>query len=189
VTTTTPAAGIAVSEDDLGASWSPGCPVGAEDLRLLTIRYHGFDGQVKTGYLIVGARWAEPVLEVFGRLFDAGFPIEKMVPTSEYGGDDDASMADYNTSGFNCRTVSGTSRWSEHAYGRAIDINPLINPFVNVGSVQPPAGEAYLERDPTTAGLITDGDVVVEAFASIGWGWGGHWRTAQDYQHFSSTGR
>ena len=102
-------------------------------------------------------------------------------------GSDDASMAADNTSGFNCRRVPGTRTWSQHAFGLAIDINPLENPFVHDGIVDPPGGRRYLDRSHFRRGMIRPGDVVVGAFASIGWSWGGRW-SSPDYQHFSLTG-
>jgi hypothetical protein len=99
-------------------------------------------------------------------------------------------MAANNTSAFNCRKVSGSRRWSEHAYGRAIDVNPLRNPYVTRGGrVSPPAGRPYANRSLRAAGMIHGGDRVVRAFATAGWEWGGHWSGSRDYQHFSSTGR
>jgi hypothetical protein len=106
----------------------------------------------------------------------------------EFGGDDDRSMTANNSSGFNCRPVSGTSRWSEHAYGRAVDINPRQNPYVTArGAVLPPEGEAFVDRRHVRPGMVDES--VVDAFARIGWRWGGSWRSGQDYQHFSATGR
>jgi hypothetical protein len=99
-------------------------------------------------------------------------------------------MAANNTSAFNCRFVSGTARWSEHAYGRAIDINPVQNPYVSSsGRASPPAGAAYVDRSRRAPGMIHAGDAVVRAFAAVGWGWGGSWRGVKDYQHFSASGR
>jgi poly-gamma-glutamate synthesis protein (capsule biosynthesis protein) len=107
----------------------------------------------------------------------------------DYGGSDDASMDADNTSAFNCRNVAGTSRWSEHAYGRAIDINPVENPYVAGSHVSPAAGRAFLDRSQRRPGVVRAGDAVVRAFARVGWGWGGDFSSAQDYQHFSASGR
>jgi D-alanyl-D-alanine carboxypeptidase len=171
------------------ASWRPGCPVSLEDLRLLTLTHWGFDGQVHRGELVVHKDQARAVKEAFRALFKARFPIKRMRLVDVYGGDDDRSMAANNTSGFNCRTVEGSSSWSEHAYGRAIDINPIQNPAVEGGRVSPPTGARYLDRSRRRKGLIRANDAVVRAFASIGWGWGGYWASLKDYQHFSATGR
>jgi hypothetical protein len=170
-------------------SWRPGCPVPLEDLRLLTLTHWGFDGGVHRGELVVHKDQARAVQDVFRALFRARFPIKRMQLVDVYGGDDDRSMAANNTSGFNCRGVAGGSSWSEHAYGRAIDINPIQNPEVRDGRVSPPAGSRYLERSRRVRGLIRADDAVVRAFAAVGWGWGGYWTSLKDYQHFSATGR
>jgi hypothetical protein len=171
-----------------------GCPVALPDLRHLTVSHVGFDGEPRTGELVVHADVARQVVAVFGRLYDARWPIERMQLVDVHRGDDDRSMAANNTSAYNCRTVAGTSRWSEHAYGRAVDVNPVQNPYVQGSSVAPPAGAEYADVDRSNGaevprGVIRDGDVVVTAFRSIGWGWGGHWTGSKDYQHFSASGR
>jgi hypothetical protein len=174
----------------LHSSWRPGCPVPLEDLRLLTLEHWGFDGTEHRGELVVHADHAEAVVGVFRTLFEARFPIERMELVDAFGADDDAVMAANDTSGFNCREVVGRPGvWSQHASGLAIDINPLVNPYVlGPDDVRPPAGVAYLDRTRDAAGLIRDGDVAVAAFAAIGWEWGGTW-DMPDYQHFSATGR
>jgi len=170
-------------------SWRPGCPVPLSDLRYVVVDFWGFDGLEHRGELVVHADWADNIASVFGELFVARFPIERMVLVDDYDGDDNRSMAANNTSAFNCRFVAGTTRWSEHAYGRAIDINPVQNPYLTGSIVQPPAGTAYLDRSLDEPGMIHAGDAVVTAFVGIGWGWGGDWTTSKDYQHFSVTGR
>jgi hypothetical protein len=174
----------------LHASWRPGCPVALEDLRLLSLDHWGYDGTEHRGELVVHADHADAVVGAFRSLFEARFPIERMELVDAFGGDDDAVMAANVTSGFNCREVVGRPGvWSQHASGLAIDVNPLVNPYVlSPDDVRPPAGAAYLDRSVDAAGLIRDGDVVVAAFAAIGWEWGGGW-TMPDYQHFSATGR
>jgi hypothetical protein len=178
-----------VSAAELGASWHPGCPVGPAALVRLTLSYLGFDGAARTGDLIVARRVALVVIADLRDLFVAGFPIERMQPVSAYGGDDEASMAADNTSAFNCRVVAGSSSWSMHAYGEAIDINPLINPSVSGGVVDPPSGAPHVDRSVPESGKIAPGSFVVGVFASRGWGWGGNWTAEKDYQHFSSNGR
>lgn len=173
------------------ASWRPGCPVPLDELRLLTLTHWRFDGRPQQGELVVAATYAEDIVSVFRRLFDERFPIESMRLVDDFGGDDNRSMAANNTSAFNCRPATGSNRWSEHAYGRAVDINPIQNPYVTrSGAVLPPAGAAHTTRDAaTTPGLITGDSPVVTAFRDIGWIWGGNWSSGQDYQHFSATGR
>ena len=176
--------------DRMSASWRAGCPVPLDDLRLIALTHWGFDGRPRSGELVVAAQYVDGIVSVFQRLFDERFPIESVRLVDEFGGDDDRSMAANNTSGFNCRPATGSNRWSEHAYGRAIDINPIQNPYVTrSGAVLPPAGAAHTRRDPATPGLITRDGPVVAAFHEIGWIWGGNWASGKDYQHFSATGR
>jgi hypothetical protein len=180
-----------VSAEELGASWDPavaGCTP-PEGLRALTVSHWGYDGQVHEGRIIVEAAQAERVVAAFGDVYAARFPIERMVPISEYGGDDQASMRANNTSGYNCRTVAGSSKLSQHALGRAVDINPLVNPYVQGGTVDPPEGAPWADRSRGEPGMIKAGDAVVRAFARQGWGWGGAWSSGPDYQHLSASGR
>jgi hypothetical protein len=167
-----------------GVSWKPGCPVPLSQLRLITLRYIGFDGAVHSGEIVMHADLAQATVRIFGKLFDARFPIRKMQRVEPYGADDNLSMADDNTSGFNCRTIEGSTRWSRHAYGRAIDINTVENPYLLNGRILPPAGSAYLNRANVRPGMIVAGDVVTRAFAAEGFRWGGDYRTNKDYQHF-----
>jgi hypothetical protein len=171
------------------SSWQPGCPVPLEDLRLLTLRHWGFDGRVRRGELVVHEDEARPVVRAFRELFRARFRIERMELVDAYDGDDERSMAANNTSAFNCRGVPGSTAWSEHAYGRAIDINPIQNPEVRNGEVSPATGRAFVDRPRAARGMVLAGGPVVGAFAAIGWGWGGDWRSLRDYQHFSANGR
>ncbi|HYY32779.1 MAG TPA: M15 family metallopeptidase [Gaiellaceae bacterium] len=173
----------------VGSSWHPGCPVRIRNLRLLKLDYWGYDGSVHRGRMVVNARQAAHVVTVFRKLFYAHFQIRRMRLIDVYGADDDRSLAANNTAAFNCRFVAGTSRWSMHAYGLAVDINPVQNPYVNGSHASPPAGRAYLDRTRHATGMIHAGDVVVRAFASVDWEWGGYWSWPTDYQHFSSNGR
>lgn len=170
------------------SSWRTGCPVGLDDLRLLSLPYRGFDGRIHRGEIVVHRDHAPAVAGIFETLFAAGFPIERMRLVDEFGGDDERSMAANNTSGFNCRRATGSSgRWSAHAFGAAVDINPVQNPYVSGGRILPPAGSAYLDRSRRRPGMIVAGDPVVGAFRAIGWAWGGTFRTLKDYQHFSAS--
>jgi len=173
-----------------GVSWRPGCPVGFRDLRLLRVNHWGFDGGVHRGRLVVHRDAAAGMLRTMRRLYRLRFPIRQMRLVDAYGADDRSSMAADNTSAFNCRFVAGQPGvWSEHAYGRAIDVNPIENPYATgSGYVSPPAGAPYANRSRHVRGMIHRGGPVVEAFASIGWGWGGNWAWPKDYQHFSATG-
>lgn len=173
----------------LGSSWHAGCPVPLDRLRLVRVTYVGLDAEARHGRLVVHRHWADDLLEVFRRLYGRAFPIRRVRLVDRYGADDRTSMRHDNTSAFNCRTVAGTDVWSQHAYGRAIDINPVENPYVDGSSVSPRRGRAYVDRSDVRPGMIVKRDVVWRAFRRIGWEWGGAWRSAQDYQHFSSNGR
>ena len=172
-----------------GVSWRAGCPVALDDLALLEVDHVGFDGERHRGRLVVAASVADGVLDAFRALFEAGFPIERVQLVDAYGADDHRSMAANNTSAFNCRVVPGTTRWSEHAYGTAVDVNPVQNPYVRADVVEPPAGAAYLDRTDVRLGMIVRPGPVLDAFAALGWSWGGEWSSAKDYQHLSASGR
>jgi hypothetical protein len=173
-----------------GVSWRRGCPVGLADLRAVRATYHGFDGSDRTGTLIVHRDVATKVLTVLRRLYEDGFPIRRMAPVDAYGGSDYRSIEADNTSAFNCRYVDGTTRWSEHAYGRAIDVNPIENPSVtSSGTTSHAASRPYLRRTPFRDGMAAEGHALVRAFDAVGFGWGGRWSGAKDYQHFSASGR
>ncbi len=133
---------------------------------------------------------AADVVHVFRRLFAAGYPIRKMRLIDAYGGSDFRSIEADNTSAFNCRRAAGSGSWSNHAYGKAIDLNPIENPYVAGGRVYHDASRAYVDRSKRRRGMVHAGDVVVRSFAAVGWGWGGAWSGGvKDYQHFSWNGR
>jgi hypothetical protein len=177
-----------VRQQDVRYSYRAGCPVAPADLRLVRVSYYGFDGAAHVGAIVVHRRVARDVVSVFRRLYVARFPIRRMTPVSAYRGSDDASMAADNTSGFNCRRAVGGSGWSQHAYGLAIDVNPVENPYVLGGNTLPPAGRRYLDRSRVRRGMAVAGGTLVRAFAAVGWSWGGRWTGSADYQHFSATG-
>lgn len=180
----------AVREAMTGASWRPGCPVALDELRLVRASYVGFDGRAHTGRIVVHREVAADVLAVLRRLYAARFPIRRMTPVDAYGASDFRSIEADNTSAFNCRYVDGTTRWSDHAYGRAIDLNPIENPYVTAaGTTSHPASRPYLRRSPYRPGMAVEGGVVVRAFEAAGFGWGGRWSGDRDYQHFSPSGR
>ena len=173
-----------------GVSWHKGCPVGFNQLRLITPTYRTPDGGVATGQLVVHRDVASLMVRVLKRLWKANYPIERMELVDAYGGDDWQSIEANNTSAFNCRAATGSSNWSNHAYGRAIDINPIQNPWVENGKVFHKASWKYIDRSKRRSPLmILPGDKVVKAFAAEGWGWGGSWTGGTlDLQHFSPSG-
>ena len=180
----------AVRAQMTGVSWRPGCPVGLAGLRLITLTYRGFDGRAHAGRLVANKDAASAVVGVFRRLYAARFPIRRMELVDRYGGDDFRSIEADNTSAFNCRAATGSSGWSQHAYGRAIDVNPIENPYVAAdGTTAHSAGRSYLDRSRHRPGMAYEGGALVEAFRARGWGWGGTWSGIKDYQHFSTTGR
>jgi hypothetical protein len=170
------------------STWRPECPVRVEDLRYLTVSFWGFDGRPHTGEMLVNARVAPDVVQVFGKLYAAGFPVEEMrvVPASELNlpptGDGN------NTTAFVCRPARGQTRWSAHAYGLAIDLNPFCNPYQRGDLVLPELASAYLDRKSQRPGMVRASDTAVGAFRAIGWTWGGTWSSPRDYMHFSATG-
>jgi hypothetical protein len=175
-----------------GSSWHPGCPVPLSGLRYLRLAHWGFDRRRHAGELVVAASAVPAIRRAFATLFRARFPIRRMRLVDDYGASDSASIEADNTSAFNCRKATGSSQWSEHAYGRAIDVNPIENPYVYPdGTTVHAASRPYLDRARHRSGMAFHGGVLVRAFAAAGWRWGGDWRppSATDYQHFSSTGR
>lgn len=169
-------------------SWRPGCPVHWRNLRVLRVRTWGFDGRAHFGRLMLHKGQARRIAWVMRVLYRRQYPIRRMKLIDAYGSDDHRSMNADNTSAFNCRLVAGTSRWSMHAYGTAIDLNPIENPYVSGSHVSPPAGRPYADRTPHRPGMIHRRGFVVRAFARVGWEWGGNWPGTRDYQHFSLTG-
>jgi hypothetical protein len=179
-----------VTAAELGRSWHAGCPVGPPDLRKLLVSYVGFDGRSHRGVLVVNRAVTDELTVAFRRLYAARFPIRRMLPVAAYGGSDDRSMAADNTSAFNCRyaVATGPKRWSVHAYGEAVDVNTVENPYLEGGRVLPPAGRRFTDRTKVRRGMAVAGGVLVRAFAAAGWQWGGRWRGSPDWQHFSKTG-
>lgn len=199
ITTTTPTTtGVAAFEatvDPVTAAsvphtWRPGCPVGTAQLRMIHLTYWGFDGRPHPGSIVVSAAVVNPVITAFRTLYQERFPIREMVPEDAYNGSDNAAAAADDTSGFNCRyaVAPGPPSWSVHAFGEAIDVNDIENPYVEGSTVIPPAGVAYENRSIVRPGMAVPGGELVEAFASVGWQWGGRWTGSPDYQHFSATG-
>ena len=183
-----PASVETVTAADLGASWHPGCPVSPGQLRRISLDHLGVDGRRHRGQLIVQEKLVPQVIAIFEQLYWLGYPIQRMRTAEKYrDADDELSMEDNNTSAFNCRTIPGSGHWAKHAYGRAVDLNPVLNPYVDAsGDCQPKNARGYLDRGRTDPGLIHDRDSTVRTFTDRGWRWGGHWRSPIDYQHFET---
>jgi D-alanyl-D-alanine carboxypeptidase len=174
-----------------GRFWRPGCPVALSDLRLLTVRHYGWDGDVTTGQVVVNTSVARPLISVFSRLYELKFPIRHLRFADLYG----PGPTPPDTSGsFHCRPPAPSpcpgskpgSSWSMHAYGLAVDLNPWENPYVGCGISYHPDAKRYIDRTPLRKGMVTP--AVVRAFRSVGWGWGGDWTGVKDWMHFSATG-
>ena len=178
-----------------GRSWHRGCPVPLSGLRVLTVTHWGFDRRVHTGQLVVRGSAAAPLARVFRRLYALRFPIRHMRLADAYGPARSRPADGDVTAAFECRQAvpspcsggTGTGSWSEHAYGEAVDLNPIENPYVGCGRTRERGSLPYLDRTRLRRGMVTP--AVVQAFRAIGWGWGGTWRHAQDYMHFSASGR
>ena len=182
--------GSHVTAADLGKSWHSGCPVGPDQLRKLSLTYWGFDHTAHQGHLVVRGRIVSDIVTAFRAMYHGRFPIRRMRPVSVYDGDDNVSMRHDNTSAFNCRYAvsSGAKHWSMHAYGEAVDINTVENPYYLDGRVRPKKGEPYMDRSNVRPGMIVSGSIPLTVFTNLGWGWGGNWSGSPDYQHFSTTG-
>ncbi|WP_203928917.1 M15 family metallopeptidase [Virgisporangium ochraceum] len=181
----------AATAADVPKSWRAGCPVGPDRLAVLRLSYWDFDGRPRVGTLIAHRDVAAGLVTVFETLYRERFPIRRLDPVDAFDGSDDASMAADNTSAFNCRraVAAGAPTWSEHAYGRAIDVNPVENPYLFDRRVLPPAGSDYVDRANRRPGMAVPGGILVTAFAKAGWSWGGEGRSHPDYQHFSTSGK
>jgi hypothetical protein len=169
-------------------SWRGDCPRSISELRLVHVLHWSGPEEIRWGELVIAAEEAQNIVDIFEEIYLARFIIPQIRRIDHYEANDDLSMAANNTSAFNCRTIKGTEVWSQHSFGDAIDINPLWNPWVRGSIIDPPEAADFVDRSNLRPGMITDGDVVVRAFSSRGWKWGGHWNGKKDYQHFSVNG-
>ncbi len=171
-----------------GKSWPEGCTIAREDLRYLSLLYKDVEGNVHEGEMICNKKIADTLIDIFRQLYEADYPIEKMVLIDEYAGDDDASMSDNNTSCFNYRVVSGTNNLSKHAMGLAVDLNPRYNPYIRkvngAESIEPENGKEYADRSQDFQYKIDKEDLAYKLFTQAGFTWGGSWKSVKDYQHF-----
>ena len=174
-----------------GHSWHEGCPVHYKNLRYLTMTYIDFTGKERTGEMIVHKAVAKEVTEIFKKLYKSGYPIRQMRLVSDFGGSDWKSIDADNTSAFNCRNATGSHKWSKHSYGRAIDLNPLENPYIShSGYIAHKASQKFRKRQhqhhsAADRAVLLQNDPAVQVFKAHGWTWGGDWKGVKDYQHFS----
>ncbi len=171
-----------------GKSYKEDCTVPREDLRYLRISCVGADGSAYIGEMVAAADLAEDLLDIFRQLYEAGYPIERMQLIDDYDASDQASMEANNTTCFNFRQIAGSTKLSNHSLGRAVDINPLYNPYVkktaNGTIYDPPVAEAYADRDKDFPYKIDHDDLCYQLFTAHGFTWGGDWNSVKDYQHF-----
>ena len=170
------------------STWAQGCPVKASELAWLRLTFRGFDHRRHTGELLVNRSVTSDLVAVFRQLYAAGFPIEQMRITGRAEQRAKPTGDGNDTGAFNCRPVRGSTVFSQHAYGLAVDVNPFQNPYVKGDLVLPELAGAYTDRSWRRPGMILPGGPVVRAFASIGWTWGGTWHSLKDLQHFSRNG-
>ncbi len=171
-----------------GRSWHAGCPVGFDHLRDVHVSFLNFSRHREVGELIVNRDAVPAVVAAFRWMYEHGALVRQMRLVDYLNGDDERSMRADNTSAFNCRLVPGTTVWSQHSFGRAVDVNPLENPEIQHGVIDPPTARRFADRSQQLVGMIHRGDVVWTAFARVKWTWGGQWHSLKDYQHFSANG-
>ena len=168
-----------------GGSYRSGCPVGLSDLRYIQLEYIDFSGDTKSGELIVHRTVADDIVSVFAKLYKQRYPIKSMRLVSDYDASDFRSIEADNTSAFNCRHATGSKKWSKHSYGKAIDINPIENPYVSrSGRIAHKKSLVFRKRSHLNRAVILKNDLIVKEFKARGWRWGGDWRSIKDYQHF-----
>jgi poly-gamma-glutamate synthesis protein (capsule biosynthesis protein) len=174
-----------------GNSYRQGCPVSLDKLRYIQLSYIGFDQKDHTGELIVHKDVAQDIVDIFAKLYDARYPIHQMRLVSHFQGNDWRSIEADNTSAFNCRNATHSHKFSKHAYGKAIDINPIENPYISrTGHISHKASYRYKNRTlkspntPQNRAIITKDSLVYKLFIAHHWSWGGDWHYTKDYQHF-----
>lgn len=175
-------------------SYKEDCTIPRKELRYIRVLHYTQEGNIRLGELVCNKDIAQDLVEIFRELFDAKYPIERMVLIDNYDAQDQLSMAENNTSCFNFRFVGGTKKLSNHSQGRAIDINALYNPYVKRRSngtlhVEPAAGRAYADRTKRFKYKIDRSDLCYKLFIKHGFRWGGDWKSVKDYQHFEKTRR
>ena len=171
-----------------GKSYKVNCPIPLSDLRYLQILHKDLNGKTLNGEMICNVKIAESVLDIFQRLFEASYPIEKVRLIDEYDADDELSMRDNNSSSFNFRFVSFTNRISLHGYGMAVDINPRYNPYIKIVDgekiISPENSVEFEDRSKNFPYKIDENDLCYKLFRAHGFEWGGSWNDSKDYQHF-----
>lgn len=177
---------VPITPHELPYTYGPGCPVEPTSLMRLNFVHYDFSGNINLGSLVIHKATLEGVASVLASAFEMRYPIHSAIPLDHaaYKGDDDISMSSNNSSAFNYRKIAGTARLSNHSFGLAIDINPLLNPYLEAtGKWSPPEGAKYIDRTKIIEGMLHPEHPLVYAFARNGFTWGGHWERP-DYHHF-----
>ncbi|MCX6155462.1 MAG: M15 family metallopeptidase [Candidatus Kapabacteria bacterium] len=156
-----------------------------DSLILLTVDYYSYDGKLHRGQLLINKAVEKDIRSVFNLICEIRFPVKKVIPIVKYNWDDDASMADNNTSAFNYRNIAGTDRLSNHSFGRAVDLNPFSNPVIHLDGSVNPKGAKYNKNFP---GTLRESDQIVKKFEGLGWRWGGKFKQYKDNHHFDKEG-
>jgi hypothetical protein len=153
-----------------------------KEQRIIEVEYFSFDRELHRGQIVINAKLVNEIKEVFNLIKEIKFPIQSAIPIGDlrFLNDDDKSIYANNTSAFNYRFIARTKKISNHSYGKAIDINPLINPYFKGDYIFPPDGQ-YIPGNP---GVIVKDDPIYSLFTRLGWEWGGNWSDRKDYQHF-----
>ena len=172
-----------------GKSYKTGCTLARTDLRYLRVLHRNAEGKPQLGEMVCHKKIANILLEVFRKLYEANYRIERMVLVDNYDAVDERSMAANNTSAFNYRAVAGSRTLSKHSRGLAVDINPLYNPCLKLrtGKVLPQEGAAYAKNRDSRKDIpykIDHNDLAYKLLHAKGFTWGGDWRSVKDYQHF-----
>ena len=171
-----------------GVSFPEDCPVKLSDLRYLRLSYKDMEGNTHEGEMVCNAAIADKLIDIFTKLYENDYPIERMSLVDDYNADDELSMSANNTSCFNFRYISGTKKISKHGEGLAVDLNPLYNPYVKEKDgtihVEPESGAAYTDRTLDFDYKIDENDLAYKLFTEAGFTWGGSWKSVKDYQHF-----
>ncbi len=164
------------------------CPLSPQQLTHIQVPYWGFDNKAHTGILVVNHNIADETQAIFKKIYAQKFPIEKIKPLENYGNNEEKAMEDNDTFAYHCKKMaSNPNRFSMHAYGLAIDINPLLNPYLSKNKLLPLNGEKYLVREQLIPGMISPKTSIYKIFTENNWTWGGDWRTIKDYHHFEKT--
>ena len=161
------------------------CPLSPNDLVHIQVPYWGFDHKSHAGILVVNKNIKTQIQEIFQKIYEIKFPIEKIKPLEDYNNNEEKAMEDNDTFGYHCKKMtSNPNRFSKHAYGLAIDINPVLNPYISHTKFLPKNGGIYTDRNLNKPGMITKDSPIYKIFTENNWKWGGNWKAFKDYHHF-----